>query len=121
MDASAILARNRRLQANASAVHALAGALRVQAWTDRDITRQLVQLRPARRLARLARGGSGASELPKWAGDGLKETRERACPHCGDRMIAPRGHVRAIDGVVKAMYACKGCETGFVLVLTLVR
>jgi len=121
MDATAILARSRRLQANAGAVCALAEELRAQAWTDRDILRQQVQRRAGRRIARLARGGSSASELPKWNGDGLKETWERACPHCGDRTIAPGGHVRAVDGVVKAMYLCEDCKKVFVLVLTLLR
>jgi hypothetical protein len=83
--------------------------------------RHLVQLRPARRIARLARGASSAPELPTWTGDGLKETRERACPHCGERAIAPRGQVRAVDGEVKAMYLCEGCERVFVLVLTLLK
>ena len=121
MDAPAILARSRRLQANAGVALALAGELCAQASAERDLTRALVQLRPARRLARLARGGSSPPELPTWTGDGLKETRERVCPHCGDPVIAPRGHVRAVDGVIKAMYLCEGREMVFVLVLTLVR
>src|SRR5262245_35990473 len=116
MDATAILARTRRLQTDASDVCALAEELRTQAWTDRDVVGQRVQLWPGRRIARLARGGSSASELPKWTGDGLKETRERACPHCGDRTIAPRGHVRAVNGMVKAMYLCEDCRKVFVLV-----
>ena len=75
----------------------------------------------ARRIARLDRGASSAPELPTWTGDGLKETRERACPHCGKRAIAPRGHVRAVGGVVKAMYLCEDCRRPFVLVLVLLR
>ena len=121
MDARALLARSRRLQAKANAARALAEELCAQARTDRDVVRHLVQLRPARRIARLARGASSAPELPTWTGDGLKETRERACPHCGKRAIAPRGHVRAVGGLVKAIYACGGCERVFVLVLTLLR
>ena len=121
MDAAAIRARHRRLLANASVAHALARELRAQTRAERNAIRALVQARPARGLARLARGGSSAPELPTWTGDGLKETRERACPHCGERAIAPRGHVRAVDGEVKAMYACGGCERVFVLVLTLLK
>ncbi|HKZ04206.1 MAG TPA: hypothetical protein VJU81_01940 [Methylomirabilota bacterium] len=55
-------------------------------------------------------------EMPKWPGDGLKETEERICPSCRDRAIKPRGHVLAISGVLKSLYQCEACAQPFVFV-----
>jgi hypothetical protein len=81
MDPATILARAQQIQAESKEARAVAEALCEQTRVGRRRLRVLVQARPARRLARLAGGGSdGTPGLP--GDDGLVTVREHRCPIC---------------------------------------
>jgi transposase-like protein len=46
---------------------------------------------------------------------GIRETRERQCPHCLSSEVTPTGEVTASIAAVQVAYHCHDCAKGFVL------
>ena len=104
---SSLEVRTRQLTRRAYWLCATARDLQTAAESTRALVADQVRRSAVRRMARLASGASADSEL--------KETRERRCPHCRGEDIRHGGRVSVIEGLVKSLYRCDGCERLFLV------
>src|SRR5262245_14963706 len=109
-----VLLRARSLARRAADLRAMARDLRAHASLTRRALGRSVRQSPARRLARLASGGSDG---PSARDEVLRETRDPRCPHCYcAEGLEPSGAVQASSGLIKSTYRCGACARFFLYV-----
>ena len=106
MDANQIM-RAQQLISRACALCAKASDLGLAARLTRARIGDQIRGTSARRIARLAQGGSR---------DPITETRQRRCPLCQGGAIKQGGAVSAVNGTIKSLYACESCGAPFLWV-----